>query len=989
MKKLFTCAGLAFSLLFSANAVAQAAKKAIPKNVSHFKMPASMVADADYVNGRVIFQVKDQYRSLCTNSYINDSKLQQLLNYLGVNSLAKIYPNHQPPRQKFNSAGQAFADLSLIYELNYKNTDVSVEKAVNLMMGTGLFNFADPRYIYKHTSIFPNDPNANGTTKPQYTYLNRVKAYNAWDTTATGPKGQGDTNVVIGIVDSGSDLAHPDLMNQFKHNYLDPVDGTDNDGDGYIDNYTGWDLAGGDYNNVVGDNNPQIMGTNNEHGSHVSGCASAQTNNGVGVAGIGWNCKLLPVKCAADNDTRSSGEGYIITGYEGITYAADHGANVINCSWGGTGGGSYGQTIITYASINKNAVVVAAAGNNSMDQMIFPAGYTYVMSVAASLTTNDSKASFSNWNYSVDITTPGNNIYNTLYSGSYAYLSGTSMASPITAGGAALVLSKWPNYTGLQAAQRLIMTADAFTGSTNIAYQYKMGSGRLNLYRALTDPSTPSVLFTNYQVVDHNDMAFTQGDTLFISGDFINYLDPTSSACVANISITAGGGSFISAMNTSFPLGVMPTNTTKNNSATPFTFKLTGIPPLNNTVTFKVQITDGTYTQSYFLAVLLNPDYVNIAINDVGTTITSHGKIGWNQDGAAMGLGFTYLGDELLYEGGLMLGNTGSHVSDCVRGMTAGTSDNDFGTNVVVAQKVGPVVSDFDVTTTFKDSAAPTPYGVTVHQNAYAWTSAGSRKFVIVEYILKNTTASALSNLYAGIFADWDIDESTYSQNKSDYDSTRKMGYSWATPTGGYYAGIKLLTNTAAPNFYGIDNSGTGRGGVNLSSVFSESDKFTTLSTFRKKAGDSSLVSYPGNDVCNVMSTGPLTINAGDSVKIAFALIAGDDLTQLQTSADTAQIRYSGVTGIKQVNENNNFVVYPNPATDVVNFVFGTSQAANYTISIQNLMGQTVKTVSVNTSGRGFHTSAIDVSELAAGTYLYKVTSQSGQPATGKIIVRH
>src|SRR5262249_54952669 len=136
-----------------------------------------------------------------------------------------------------------------------------------------------------------------------------VKAYGVWDTVATnlvGPKGRGDTNIVIGIVDSGSDLAHPDLKNQFKHNYNDPIDGSDNDSDGYVDNYTGWDLAGADFNNVVGDSNPQIMGGNNAHGSHVSGCASAQTNNGIGVAGIGWNCKLLPVKCAADNDTRSN-----------------------------------------------------------------------------------------------------------------------------------------------------------------------------------------------------------------------------------------------------------------------------------------------------------------------------------------------------------------------------------------------------------------------------------------------------------------------------------------------------------------------------------------------------------------------------------------------------------------------------------------------------------------------------------------------------------
>src|SRR5256885_14337539 len=113
------------------------------------------------------------------------------------------------------------------------------------------------------------------------------------------------------------------------------------------------------------------------------------------------------------------------------------------------------------------------------------------------------------------------------------------MASPITAGGVGLVLSKWPSYTGLQAAQRLVITADNIN-SQNAAYINKLGGGRLNLYRALTDPAAPSVVFANQSVVDHNDMAFVQGDSLFISGDFINYLNPTTSACTAVSSIYAG-----------------------------------------------------------------------------------------------------------------------------------------------------------------------------------------------------------------------------------------------------------------------------------------------------------------------------------------------------------------------------------------------------------------------------------------------------------------
>ncbi len=992
MKKIITSAGLAICLLTTLSGSAQNGKYA---QSAHFTLPETMKEDVDYMKGHIIFKVKDQYRSLCSAGYINDPKLTQVINYINANTLGKIYPNHQPPAEKKNALGQAYADLSLIYELTYKNTSLSLEKAINIMLGTGLFDYAEPRYQYAVDAFVPNDAGISN----QQSYLTAIKAYvtsglgGAWDTSdpAIGAAGAGDTNVVVGIVDSGTDPNHPDLVNQLKHNYADPIGGGDQDGDTYTDNFNGWDLAGADYNNIVGDNNTDVT-SNNVHGSHVSGCSNAQVNNSIGAAGTSRNCKFLPVKCAADNDTRGSGGvGYIITGYEGITYAADHGAKVINCSWGGTGGGSYGQTIIDYASINKNAIVVAAAGNNGLDEAFFPAAYNYVLNVAATQSTNSwlTKASFSNYNFLVDISAPGNNIYNTVWNNTYTSMRGTSMASPVCAGGVALVLAKFPSYTGLQAGQRLMVTADAINGA-NPSYQNKLGSGRINLYKALTNPASASVVFTNQLVSDHNDLAFAQGDTLFISGDFINYLSPTTSAATATISVYQGGTNVALVGSNSFPLGVIATNASVNNTASPYRYRITTATQ-NASVTFKVTITDGTYTQSYFVAVLLNPDYVNIAVNDVATTMTSKGKIGWNADGAMTGLGFSYLGTQILYEAGLLIGSSSTKVSDCVRGTTAGTSDADFA-NLVVAQKTGPTVSDFDAYTRFNDATASPVQNVTVRQKGYAWTSTGSRKFVIFEYVLVNTGGTTINNGFAGIFADWDIDGATYGQNKSDYDFTRKMGYTWATPAAGKYAGIKLLTTSANANFYGIDNAGTGRGGINISSAFSTADKYTSLSTFRQKAGDSTWVGYVGNDVCNVMSSGAFSITPGDSIKIAFALIAGDDLADIQESADTAQIRWDGFNGGSSGISHSaiqHFVVYPNPANDAINFVFGSNQSDAFTISLVNVIGETVKTIQYNASGSGFHTANVDVSDLAPGTYIYKVIDKTGKANVGKIVIKH
>ena len=167
---------------------------------------------------------------------------------------------------------------------------------------------------------------------------------------------------MIGIIDTGTDPDHPDLAANLKHNYADPINGLDDDGDGYVDNFNGWDLGESDNDATV---------NANTHGSHVSGCAAAVTDNGVGVASPGFNCKFLPVKI-------SNAGGTLTMGYEGIVYAADHGCNVINCSWGGGGGGALGQNAIDYATINKDALVVCAAGNNSSNQTFYPAAYNYV-----------------------------------------------------------------------------------------------------------------------------------------------------------------------------------------------------------------------------------------------------------------------------------------------------------------------------------------------------------------------------------------------------------------------------------------------------------------------------------------------------------------------------------------------------------------------------------------------------------------------------------
>lgn len=897
----------------------------------------------DYLSNTVILKVKPQYRHLCADKTIQQEPLNKLLAALDATSLHKLYPKETPVDGRLNSSGQKPADLSLVYELDYA-ASCPLNKAIRQLLGTGLFVYAEPRYLPK-PCYTPNDPFA--TPSGQY-HLQKINAFGAWDTN------KGDSSIVIGITDTGTEPGHYDLNGSIKRNLNDPPDMIDNDADGYTDNYMGWDLG-------MNDNDPTWQ--SNPHGVHVCGIAGASADNNQGGAGVGFNCKILPVKI-------SDAGGNLVAAYEGIKYAADHGCSIINCSWGGFSGGQYGQDIIDYATINKGCLVVAASGNYASSADFFPASYNGVLSVSA---TNASDLLWvgSDYGYSIDVCAPGESISSTWPANAYTQLSGTSMASPCAAGAAGIVKSQFPAYNGLQVAERLRVTSDNIYPQ-NPGYINKLGNGRINLYRALNDPASPSVIFGNKLVTDLHDNVFMSGDTLYISGDFTNYLDPTA-ALGATLTPLSGYASPID--NTTY-LGAINTMSYVNNSADPFTFKLTGSIPLNQTIDFQLQLQDGSYTASQFFTVYLNTDYINITVNDVNTTATSRGNIGFNYTGQSQGLGLSYKGASLAYEAGLMIGCDSTKVSDCIRGANPNVADADFKTLNRIQQLVPAANSDFETDAMFNDSASPAPLNIRVHQNTYAWTNTPYRKFVIWEYAIENTHATdTLKNLYAGIFADWDVDDGTYAQNRSAYDAATKTGYTYYTGTAGKYAGIKLLTGNALPHFYALDNINAGNGGVDITNGFTTKEKYQCLSQQRLSAGTGG----SGNDVSNTLSAGPIILAPGQSITIAFALLAGDSLQDLVNSASQAQMIYDGVpTIISPVASDAAISIYPNPAQDLIYIDTGSNE--RFEIKLTDLNGRLLKSSSLN----GPHT-AVDMSDLPEGLYIVKLQSNL-QTATQKII---
>lgn len=272
----------------------------------------------------------------------------------------------------------------------------------------------------------------------------------------------------MAVVDTGMDYSHNDLKANVWVNRGELADnGVDDDGNGYVDDVRGWDFANGD-------NDPF---DDHSHGTHVSGTLGASGNNGIGVAGVNWRVRIMPLKFLDQ-----CGSGSTDDAVSAILYAKKMGAAVINASWGGGDSSRALQDAIKAFG----GPFVAAAGNDGKDndsEPSYPAAYPLPNIIAVAATdSNDLLADFSNYGASsVDLAAPGVDIYSTLPDQDYGLNSGTSMAAPHVTGAVALLKSYAPGLSTAQIKSVLMRASDK-----QASLRGKVGSGgRLNVYQAL------------------------------------------------------------------------------------------------------------------------------------------------------------------------------------------------------------------------------------------------------------------------------------------------------------------------------------------------------------------------------------------------------------------------------------------------------------------------------------------------------------------------
>jgi len=837
--------------------------------------------------------------------------------------------------------------LNRIYEITYK-AKKNIQEVINLLMAEGNLEYAEPLYMNK-ISVLPNDPQFSFNQNSLY----QVKAPEAWDVQPNA------SNVIIAIIDSGSDLDHPDLEANIYTNTADPVNGIDDDGDGYVDNYKGWDFVGAN-STFVEDNDPNVKADSLDHGVHVSGIASAVSNNGIGVASLAQNAKLMILKAGADNNSTAI---YPSAAYRAMKYAADRGAKIINCSWGRSNGpaSAFEQDIVNYV-VSKGCLIVAAAGNDNSEVIQYPAGYNGVFAVS-NVESSDEKASSSSYGLHVALSAPGSGIYNTTFGGNYGYKTGKSMATPLVSSAAALVSAKYPDLSGVQLGELLrIGSDDIYPIPENSDYLNKLGSGRLNIYKALTAGETPAIRKQNVSIVNHFGSR-SAGDTLSLNVDLRNLMRPASNL---NVSLSSAS-SKVEILDPSINVGSLQTFEDK----TAGMFRVLLKPSLleNDLITFKLTYNSAaeSYEDAEYFTLLLNLDYINYKVNKIETTATSNGRIGYSVSDGQSGIGFHYNNISLLYEGALIIGTSNNQVSDNAR--TVDGSSNEHFLKLIKISQEADTVTAFKAVSVFTDAGSSNPLGLEITHHQLALSTAPDDKYVIAEYELKNTNNSSLNNVYVGLFTDWDVDESD--KNITKYSSDLRVSYVYSSNNNeAPYAGIKLLNNDSRSHYYPL--SYMLGNDITADDEFSEADKFKTLSSgvFKTSLGESE----GGIDVMTVTSSGPYNIPAGESVKVAFAVMAADNLEDLQNTSENAQTTYQIINKIKDepLDEFELSQNYPNPV-DGSNYLTTVDvklpEQGQLKIKLYDLAGKELMQVANAAYIKGIHKISINTSQLKNGIY--------------------
>jgi len=867
----------------------------------------------------------------------------ELLSKIGAGELNQMFPNAYIPENC-----EDCVDLTKVFDFHYTQ-DVNISYVLKTLNNFDFIEYAEPNRVAEALFV-PDD-----TKYSTLWYLSTCKILQSWDIQT------GDTNVVIGITDTGFDLDHIDLIDQIKYNYADPNDGIDNDYDGYIDNYKGWDFG----NN---DKNPNVDGSSFEqdHGTIVAGVACAKVNNAFATAGVGYNCKFLPIKIAVNGTA-------LTKGYHGIVYAADHGCSIINCSWGTAGYEAYSkfeEDVINYATFNRNALVVAAAGNHGLNEVYYPATYRHTLSVGGSQKTDQkwsadnsvSSTLSSNYNYFVDLIAPAVDFYSTSQDDNTTRLfGGTSYASPLTAGIAALVKSEYPDLTALELGERLCATTkDVYGIPYNVPYNNLLGSGRVDAYEALTNTTKPSIKLLDYTAVNSNgNYLYYPGDTLELSIDFKNYL-----ADATNVFISVSWESSYLAPITSTVLFPSINKGQVVSTSLPLTFEIVETMPSDVSTFFKVTCSATDYFGYEYFPISFNPSYYNFEFGNIKSTATSNGTIGVLNFKSDVEYGFIYKDyPSAIIEGSLLIKKPGYPAAARAR------EHNDF-----TIQKFPTLLTADSVDLLVESKYINSDMNINIDEYVYGWEN---KDVLIHEYRLTQMDDSVFHDVRAGIFVDWAIlgvnRYGTDLYDKVEYLDSLQMAYIYTPDPTGFYIGV-LPLHYHQSNIYAIDENDP-FDAVSLTGGFTDYEIEFALTNPKYFAGESFLV---GSAVSTISSIYLPELFPDSTVTMRYAFVAAESFDELVEAAYDVQKNYVTDTttppdvhdNISELEQDGIFITTSKNIIDI-----NIKDGQNTQIKICNAVGKEVYVKKMHTNKNV----SIDISKYASGLYIIYIEHNKKQ----------
>ncbi len=475
-------------LLFSSGADVFVAPAQTPLAVSPSK-------HSDIVPGVLYIQLKAKHGidfGHLSPTHTGNTELDRFFAGIGVTD---IYPFDTDAK---NYAVARRHGIDRMYVIEFSEEGISPLSVQKDMLALDVIESASPQYVFQSCSYTPNDPQI----PVQYALDNsHMHLFDAWGVS------KGSANIIIADVDEGVNYNHEDLAGNIHK----------------LGQYFGYDIVG---DSLTGkkfnpDNDP-MPGPNQNHGTMTSGCFGAVCDNNKGGAGTGFNCKIMAIKIADD-------AGNLYGGFQGIQYAVEHGAKIINCSWRAI----YDPQSVLFVqpfideAIDTGALVIASSGNDGLnidgaDSLIVPAILNGVLSVGWT-NIDDSPNPQSNSGHRVSVWAPGSNIFSTSLPNvdSYNFESGTSFSAPLTSGVAGLLWAKNPGWTPKFIARQIIQSADNVVNPSDRKHYW----GRVNAYSALTDQTVPGLEITDFKVdgVEQGGLDY-QNKTYSIDVTFKNYM---------------------------------------------------------------------------------------------------------------------------------------------------------------------------------------------------------------------------------------------------------------------------------------------------------------------------------------------------------------------------------------------------------------------------------------------------------------------------------